>query len=194
MMNLETCDSLNCYSMKTDVSCYPPPSSTKKRSRKHASGHRTTCANENQISSGVSSHVSSSGPLTYSSPYVAFPMPSNEEACGWTKPAQGVLSKREKNRLRRREERANPAYREKERAKARLRMQEKRKDPLYRELERLKNRIRMRSIRGSKCDSTNPSERSRKHACKTSNTNMLKEGTVNGGEQFNNQGYQQIFK
>lgn len=108
MMNLETCEPLNCYSFKTEVGvgCHSPNSS-KKRSKRHAGGHRITNVNENQIAIAGSN----SGPMAYTSPYVTFPLPSNEEPCGWTKPGPGVLSKREKNRLRRREERANPVYR-----------------------------------------------------------------------------------
>ncbi|GAB6033106.1 hypothetical protein CHUAL_012719 [Chamberlinius hualienensis] len=72
---------------------------------------------------------------------------SDDELSEGFQPA--VSTKKEKNRIKRREERADPTYRDKERARARLRMQEKRKDPIYRELERMKNRLRMRILRSS---------------------------------------------
>lgn len=58
-----------------------------------------------------------------------------------------AAAKRERDRLKKRELRANPSFREKEKKCARDRMKAKRKNPEYRELERQKDRIRRREAR-----------------------------------------------
>ncbi|XP_041361824.1 uncharacterized protein LOC121377795 [Gigantopelta aegis] len=57
------------------------------------------------------------------------------------------MTKREKDRQKKRAMRANPEYREKETAKARLRMKMRRQDPEYREQERRRDRDRRRQAR-----------------------------------------------
>ncbi|XP_035659484.1 uncharacterized protein LOC118404491 [Branchiostoma floridae] len=62
------------------------------------------------------------------------------------KPA-GSLTKRERDKLKKRELRANPIYREKEKERARERMRLKRADPNFRAVEREKDRKRRRLAR-----------------------------------------------
>ncbi|XP_067665595.1 uncharacterized protein [Haliotis asinina] len=57
------------------------------------------------------------------------------------------ITKREKDRIKKRELRANPVFREKEKVKAKERMQNRRQDPVYREQERQRDRERRQLAR-----------------------------------------------
>ncbi|XP_046374615.2 serine/threonine-protein kinase fray2-like [Haliotis rufescens] len=57
------------------------------------------------------------------------------------------ITKREKDRIKKRELRANPVFREKEKVKAKERMQNRRQDPIYREQERQRDRERRQLAR-----------------------------------------------
>ncbi|KAK2176306.1 hypothetical protein NP493_672g01060 [Ridgeia piscesae] len=57
------------------------------------------------------------------------------------------ITKRERDRLKKRELRQNPAFKEREKIKARSRMRSRRCDPEYREVERQKDRCRRRASR-----------------------------------------------
>lgn len=61
-------------------------------------------------------------------------------------PTKDVM-KRERDRMKKREQRANPMYREKEKEKAKARMRMMRADPNYRERERRRDRIRRKISR-----------------------------------------------
>lgn len=67
-----------------------------------------------------------------------------EEECNL--PSKDVM-KRERDRIKKREQRANPMYREKEKEKAKARMRMMRADPNYRERERRRDRIRRKISR-----------------------------------------------
>ncbi|KAK6168004.1 hypothetical protein SNE40_021916 [Patella caerulea] len=58
-----------------------------------------------------------------------------------------MASKRERNKVKKREQRLNPEFREKERIKARERMKERREDTRYRDCERQKDRERRKQFR-----------------------------------------------
>ncbi|XP_050393495.1 uncharacterized protein LOC126811007 isoform X2 [Patella vulgata] len=67
---------------------------------------------------------------------------SNNQEKGLT-----MASKRERNKVKKREQRLNPEFREKERIKARERMKERREDTRYRDCERQKDRERRKLFR-----------------------------------------------
>ncbi|CAH1248399.1 Hypp8123 [Branchiostoma lanceolatum] len=84
--------------------------------------------------------------------YIAVPQSSgpmdeeDEDDVVLVKPA-GSLTKRERDKLKKRELRSNPIYREKEKERARERMRLKRADPNFRAVEREKDRKRRRLAR-----------------------------------------------